>query len=493
MINGTMIQFFHWYTHEDVLWKELKDQAGFLAAVGITSVWLPPASKGAMGGMSVGYDAYDLFDLGEFDQKGSVRTKYGTKEELLEAVKSLKDNGIQVIIDVILNHKAGGDEVEQIMAVKVHEMDRNLMISEPHEIEAHTLFTFPGRGGKYSEFIWNHQCFSGCDYNNKTGEKGIYSFLSEYGDDWEEMIDREKGNYDYLMFFDIESRNPAVREEIFHWLMWMQEMTGFDGVRLDAVKHVSPEFLKTMLHRVREATGKEIFAVGECWTPKSLATLDDYIKATEGSMDLFDAVLQDKFHKASNEGNAYDLSKILENTLVDHQPEKAVTLVTNHDTQPLQASEAPVEPWFKPLAYALILLREGGFPCVFYPDLYGASYKDQGEDGNEYEIFLNKVDGIETMLRARQDFAFGTQRDYFDHPNCIGWTREGNGEHSGCAVVMSNSEEGVKDMEIGGRYAGRAFRDAMGKVEEQVVINEAGWGQFRCAAGSVSVWIEILD
>ncbi|MDI5424960.1 hypothetical protein MJM99_34645, partial [Salmonella enterica subsp. enterica serovar Kentucky] len=40
-----------------------------------------------------------------------------------------------------------------------------------------------------------------------------------------------------------------------------------------------------------------------------------------------------------------------------------------------------VEPWFKPLAYALILLRENGVPSVFYPDLYGASYEDSGENG----------------------------------------------------------------------------------------------------------------
>ncbi len=54
-----------------------------------------------------------------------------------------------------------------------------------------------------------------------------------------------------------------------------------------------------------------------------------------------------------------------------------MTLVTNHDTQPLQALEAPVEPWFKPLAYALILLRENGVPSVF-ADLFGASYEDTG-------------------------------------------------------------------------------------------------------------------
>jgi hypothetical protein len=41
----------------------------------------------------------------------------------------------------------------------------------------------------------------------------------------------------------------------------------------------------------------------------------------------------------------------------------AVTLVDNHDTQPLQALEAPVEDWFKPIAYAFILLRKDGYPA----------------------------------------------------------------------------------------------------------------------------------
>lgn len=49
--------------------------------LGMTAVWLPPAYKAADGSEGVGYAVYDLFDLGEFDQKGSVRTKYGTKLE----------------------------------------------------------------------------------------------------------------------------------------------------------------------------------------------------------------------------------------------------------------------------------------------------------------------------------------------------------------------------------------------------------------------------
>ncbi|MEP6725329.1 MAG: hypothetical protein ABJC98_05925 [Bacteroidota bacterium] len=41
----------------------------------------------------------------------------------------------------------------------------------------------------------------------------------------------------------------------------------------------------------------------------------------------------------------------------------------NHDTQPLQTLEAPGDPWFRPIAYALILLRKNGYPSVFYPDI----------------------------------------------------------------------------------------------------------------------------
>src|SRR3982750_118500 len=124
MKNGTMIQFFHWYTPADgSLWKHTKEEAPRLAKLGLTAAWLPPASKAAGGGYSVGYDVYDLYDLGEFDQKGTIRTKYGTRNELEEATKTLKVAGIQVILDVVVNHKGGGDEVEKMMAVKVDPED----------------------------------------------------------------------------------------------------------------------------------------------------------------------------------------------------------------------------------------------------------------------------------------------------------------------------------------------------------------------------------
>ena len=77
------------------------------------------------------------------------------------------------------------------------------------------------------------------------------------------------------------------------------------------------------------------------------------------------------FYRASTAGDDIDLTHILDGSLVSVDSIHAVTFVDNHDTQPDQALESTVEPWFKPLAYALILLREAGYPCVFMGDLFG--------------------------------------------------------------------------------------------------------------------------
>ena len=491
MENGTIIQYFHWYLPGDGnLWKQIKDDASHLKDLGFSTAWLPPAFKGSSGGYGVGYGIYDFYDLGEFDQKGSVRTKYGTKDEYIAAIDALHHSGIHAMVDIVLNHKAGGDETEKIKVVKVDPENRNKVISAPFEIEAFTKFTFPGRQKKYSDFEWDYRCFTGIDYAADLNETGIFRIFNGFDESWQDMVSDEKGNYDYLIFDDIEFRNPAVKEELQRWGKWYWDQVHFDAVRLDAIKHIPPSFYLEWLRNLREDTGKEIFAVGEYWAPGRLDLLQEYINQTNGEMSLFDSSLHNNFCLASNEGNNYDMRRILDGSLVQANPSKAVTVVANHDTQPLQSLEAPIEAWFKPLAYSLILLRQEGYPCVFYPDLYGAHYSDKGNDGNEHEIWLAKVDDLENLLKARANNAYGEQRDFFDHPNCIGWTRVGDDEHSGCAVVLSNSENGNKYMEMGKRYAGKMFIDMLGNHSSEVEINIDGWGNFLTPAGSLSVWVE---
>ena len=100
--NGVMMQFFHWYSPADGnLWADVALKATELAAAGIDALWLPPASKAQDGAAGVGYGVYDLYDRGEFDQKGSVRTKYGTRDAYLSAVKTLQAAGVHVYADIV--------------------------------------------------------------------------------------------------------------------------------------------------------------------------------------------------------------------------------------------------------------------------------------------------------------------------------------------------------------------------------------------------------
>jgi alpha-amylase len=492
MKNGTLLQAFHWYVPDDgQLWKNLKKNAGNYADLGITACWIPPTGKGTTGDKSIGYDVYDIYDLGEFNQKNSVRTKYGTRAELVAATKALQRAGIAVYIDAVFNHMGGADETEKVWVRKVDPENRNEFISDAFEIEAYTKFTFPGRKGKYSKFIWDYKCFSGIDYAADTGENGIFSIVNnEYGEGWEEILGDEKGNFDYLMYADLEFRNPAVREELKHWGKWMHDMIRYDGVRLDAVKHITHHFINEWVDAMREQIRPDLFAVAEYWSPGNLDIMLKYIEATGCRIHLFDACLQNNFHQASKEGKTYNLSCIFENSLLSAKPNYAVTLVSNHDTQPLQSLEAPVEDWFKPLAYALILLNQSGYPCIFFPDLHGARYVDKGRDGQDHEINLKKVDKLEELIRARALFGYGDQKDYLDHASCIGWTRAGNEEHPGCALLVSNDLDGFKTMEMGKRYAGKEFRDFLQNHPAKVRLDENGFGQFLVPARSVSIWVE---
>ncbi|RFS14206.1 alpha-amylase [Emticicia sp. C21] len=491
-MNEVMFQFFEWYYPADgTLWKKVSQEAEQLKKLGITAVWLPPAYKGSSGGFSQGYDVYDLYDLGEFDQKGTIRTKYGTKEEYMSAIHALHQQNVSVYVDIVLNHMGGADETEKVMVRKVDPENRNNFISTSFEIEANTKFSFPNRKKEYSEFVWDYNCFSGvdCAANVQEPEKCIYNIINDYGDDWEEVVGDEKGNYDYLMFSDIEFRNPSVREELKRWGKWYHETVGFDGVRLDALKHISPAFYNEWLDYMRTHVKHDLFVVGEYWAPDNVQVLEEYIRATESRVHLFDVPLHYNFHNASKAGKEYDLRGIFNNSLLSIRPDLAITFVENHDTQPFQSLESTVDAWFKPLAYALILLRKDGYPCVFYCDLYGTCYSEKRHDGLEEKIVLPKISALEKLLSARKEYAWGEQYDYFDSPNCIGWVRTGDDKHKGCAVLLSNGKKNKKAMQVGAQYAGKYFIDELGKDTREVRINKNGIGNFHVSAGSVSIWV----
>ena len=473
--NETMMQYFEWYLPNDGFWwKRCAAKAGNLRDLGITQVWLPPAYKGTCQ-EDVGYGVYDMYDLGEFDQKGTVRTKYGTKQEYLEAIRAFHDAGIQVFADIVLNHRMGGDATEEVTAVTDSPDDRNTQIGGEQKVKVWSRFTFPGRNGKYSRFTWDHTHFTGTDWDENTQVSDrIFRFTGKH---WDPDVDPEKGNFDYLMGMNVDMDNPVVVRETKKWLQWYIRQTGIDGLRLDAVKHISFPFYRELLGDIRRSLGRRMPAVGEYWSG-DVERLIYYLDMVEDEMALFDVALHYNFFNASQ--GRLSLGRVFDDTLIQRRPERAVTFVDNHDTQYGQSLQSYVEEWFKPLAYALILLRQAGTPCVFYSDYYGNPPRNSPMVAN-----LGK------LIKTRRWYAYGEQADYFDDDHIIGWVRRGDIEHenSGLAVVMSDGEGGGIRMRVGEAFAGERFYDVLGKCTQPIAVDENGGAEFFTDGRNVSVWV----
>ena len=481
--NNVMMQAFEWYLPNDGnYYKNLKEKVSDLKDKGFDSLWLPPMYK-ATGTNDVGYGVYDIYDLGEFDQKGDVRTKYGTLEELRELIKEIHKHDMQVYADVVLNHKAGADFTEIFRAIQVDENDREKEISDVHDIEGWTGFNFPGREGKYSDFEWNFNHFTGTDYDQKEDITGVFKILGE-NKSWSEGVSDEKGNFDYLMFADIDHKHPDVKKELFHWGEWFINHVDIDGMRFDALKHIQDDFIEDFIKHLEEVSEKELYFFGEYWQ-NDPDSKNKYLYDVKYNTDLFDVVLHFNLEQASRDIDNFDMRKIFDNTLVQEHPLLAVTFVDNHDSQPGQSLESFVQPWFKKIAYGLILLRQDGYPCVFYGDYYGL----EGENPIE-----GQKEMIDRLIDIRKRYAYGEQTDYMETEDLIGWVRHGNDEHPGTlAVVISTGDMNELRMHVGDVHAGKTFIELTGDNQNEIIIDDEGFANFEVGPGTLTCWAEKVE
>ncbi|KAI4189186.1 MAG: hypothetical protein L6R41_001629 [Letrouitia leprolyta] len=282
--------------------------------------------------------------------------------------------------------------------------DRTKPITDPYTIDGWLGFDFLGRGEQCSaqKYHWYH--FTGIDYNNANQRTAIYRILGD-GKNWSNFVDNEKGNYDYLMFADIDYMHPEVEADVKLWIEWLAGQLSLKGIRFDAIKHFPEEFLTSFIEHLDMIVGPGLFFVGEFWED-SLDAMTTYTMKMQHKFSLFDAPLVYNFSRLSNTEKA-DLTRVFDDTLVKYEPSRPVTLVTNHDTRPYRALAAEIQPFFKPLAYALILLRAEGYLCVFYGDLYGIK--------GEHSFPPSCGGKLSHLCLARKLYAYGEQRDYFDY------------------------------------------------------------------------------
>jgi alpha-amylase len=313
------------------------------------------------------------------------------------------------------------------------------------------------------------------------------------------------------MCSNIDYTNLDVCEDTTRWGEWMVNDIRVDGFRLDAVQHFSFNFTKDWIQSVNDAYrqrtngSKDVFVVGEVWSG-DLSRIKAWLNAVQHPSGhprvyAYDAPLLYNFSRISkdicNRSRNIDLRTILRNSLLESRPEAAITLVTNHDTQPGQTSYAPMPRQLKLLWYAFILLRKEGLPCVFWGDLFGTKGRQAEpavgtKDREDQRGKMLSSSPLAKLMLCRKYLAYGGQRDYLDSAWTVGWTREGKEgkDGSGCAVVLSvapvSKANVTKKMQVG--RPGEVWIDVLDPAPHELAIDAKGIGSFPVKGPGVSVF-----
>lgn len=399
---GVMMQAFYWNApsverQEAKWWDALEAHVPQLAATGFTSLWLPPSSKAA-NWASMGYDPYDYFDLGEFNQRGRIETFWGSKASLQSLIKRAHSAGLQVYADMVLNHNSGADSQEK------------------NELNGKMVWTkFTPASGRFAR-DWT--CFHPSTY---------------------ETMDDET----FAGMPDLCHRAPEVYRNMMEYARWLIEDIGYDGFRFDFVKGYGSWLVKGIAeyrYRLVSENAFKPFCVGECWD--SERTIDDWLQAVNSFIDnpvsAFDFPLHTNLKKLCDDA-AFDLRGLVLDTVLDKTPACAVTFVDNHDTARVVDTAIIND---KLLAYAVILTHEG-YPCVFWQDFFAYGLASTGTRN-----------GIQALVEAHEKYAGGTTNVLYNDHDLYIMERTGYGNAPGLVFVLNNGRSGWNGAQVTTRLAG---------------------------------------
>lgn len=410
----------------DWWWDHLAMQAHAIRKAGFTAVWLPPVWKGASGIQSIGYDPFDDYDLGSKDQRGTIPTRYGSREQLARCVAMLRANDLDVYVDLVEHHRGGGSGPEGKTFRYVDAEGR------------------PG-GGRFPK---DSSCFHGAEIPQ---DPHVFENLS-FGSGLAPIHGKPPG---YVLQGLLASAD------------WLTRALDIQGFRLDFVKGISTDFLSALL---KHGALKDAFAVGEFFDG-NVALVHNWVVnpgGMRGRASAFDFPLRGLLCQMCNNAGSFDMTQLDNAGLIGIDPQHSVTFVENHDTdtghEPICRN--------KPQAYAYILTSEG-YPCVYY--------KDYSTDPGCYG--MKKI--IDNLIWIHEKLAEGpTRRRWKDH-DVYAYERLG-GPH--LLVALNNQVSApctiTVDTDFGPNvilrdYTGHTLdvrTDGRGRVSITIPRNEGGFG-----------------
>ena len=410
-----------------------------MVEAGYGTLYLPPPQKSGGGGFSVGYNPFDRFDLGDRLQTGSVRTRYGTTQELQELIRAAHRFGIEVVCDLVPNHNANRADTP---------IDRYPgMIPEDFHIRSSAdtgNFEIDfNRAADLSYEMLNGDLVGLADIAHEDGNlaaTGPFT-LPDYA-----AFDAN-GKPSFLrdpltpQYYPGETPAPEdVRSYLRRWGWFLTSQVGFDGFRIDAAKHTPPAFfgkaqtqapggslvvssadLLPYLYSLKP----DLLAFGEVLTSDAYE-LREYAKT---GMDPLDFPLVNRLNDVFNANGFGDLASLADLSGVDPatglgydhgglDEATGVSFIQSHDNGPPRSNN---------LATAFTLTRPGN-AIVYYDgnNLDPNDYSQFPRPGR-FEALGDGSDGTLRVTDARARFARGIIFNRYVTSDLFVYERQTNG------------------------------------------------------------------
>ncbi len=445
--SDVFMQGFYWNSPPGGVWYDsLAKLAPRISSAGFAAVWFPSAVKGGGGSFSMGYDPYDHYDFGDYNQKGTVETRFGSKAELKNSISIFHNLGVQVFADAVLNHMQGGEK-------KVGYQCRPAGTPD----SAFISFTYPfgsGRFQKDSSFFYPNaiHCDVNPPYHGPTDP--IYKF-----GDW---LDKEQ---------------PRVRDSLIAWGQYLKTGLGFDGFRLDAVKNIDPNFIGNWLKSANSGG----YAVAELWSGVSDIQwwLGQALSVAGSSVAMFDFPLRYSLQDmCNNTSGTYDMRSLDGAGLINAGSSgyNVATFVENHDFD-RTGFDGTTDNGHNPIitnkdmAYAYTIFSEGR-PCVFFKD-----YFTYGFSGKIDTLIWIRAKFLGGGTSKRGDLAsYGIRQDGNSDQNTVGpdfyvARRNGFGAQKGGYLLINDNATQWMDVWVNTNEAvGAKYKDYTGRDANKTVV-----------------------
>ncbi|WP_155997413.1 alpha-amylase family glycosyl hydrolase [Streptococcus ruminantium] len=430
-----------------------KIEDGYLTNLGITAIWISspvenittidPTNQSAA---YHGYWARDFF---------KTNAAFGTEEDFKELVSTAHKHGIKIVIDFAPNHTSTAEYNGLVF---------------PEDGALYKKGELLGKFSSDTAKIFNHEGWT----NYSTYENGIYHSL--YG------------------LADLNNLNPTVdqymKEAIETWID-----LGIDGIRVDAVKHMSLGWQKNWLSYIYEKKG--LFVFGEWYTGGTEAEPEMTHFANESGMSLLDFRFANSIRSLFTNSNytMTDFYNVIKATEKDYEEvNDQVTFIDNHDmsrfSSIVNGNQVAVNQ-----AYAL-LLTSRGVPTIYY----GTEQYDKGDSDPHNRGDISSFDTssdaykiiskLSVLRKQNKALAYGSTEERWINSDVLVFERK-FGEHVALIAVNKGSNnyqiENLKTSLPQGQY-----NDELSSLLSGNSIQVGVEGQvssFSLAPNAVGVWV----